>query len=117
LPAVREFVDLVPTLGELVKLDVPKNLEGSSFVPLLADPTQSWKKAVFMVDGDGGQVVRTQKYSYLELKKGPVRTALYDLEQDPWETVNLANDPASAEARQELAELLKQGWKAALRRP
>ena len=54
---------------------------------------------------------------YLELKKGPVRTALYDLEQDPWETVNLANDPASAEARQELAELLKQGWKAALPRP
>ena len=112
-----EFVDLVPTLGELVKLDLPKNLEGSSFVPLLADPSQSWKKAVFMVDGDGGQVVRTQKYSYLELKKGPVRTALYDLEQDPWETVNLANDPASAEARQELAELLKQGWKAALPRP
>ena len=24
-----EFVDLVPTLGELVKLDLPKNLEGT----------------------------------------------------------------------------------------
>jgi len=109
-----EFVDLVPTLGELVKLDLPENLEGTSFVPLLADPEQSWKQAVFMVDGDGGQMVRTRKYSYLELKKGPVRTALYDLEKDPWETVNLADEPAYAEARGEMADLLRQGWRAAL---
>jgi uncharacterized sulfatase len=112
-----EFVDLVPTLGELVKVDLPKNLEGLSFVPLLANPDQSWKKAVFMVDGEGGQMVRTRKYSYLELKKGPVRTALYDMEKDPWETVNQADDSAYAEARQEMADLLKQGWKAVLPRP
>lgn len=109
-----EFVDLVPTLGELVKLELPKNLEGTSFAPLLANPDQPWKKAVFMVDGDGGQTVRTRKYSYLELKKGPVRTALYDLERDPWETVNLAADRAHAQARQDMAELLKRGWKVAL---
>jgi arylsulfatase A-like enzyme len=109
-----EFVDLVPTLGELVKLALPKNLEGTSFVPLLADPDQTWKKAVFMVDGDGGQMVRTRQHSYLELKKGPVREALYDLERDPWETVNLADDPARAQTRQEMAGLLKKGWKAAV---
>jgi len=109
-----EFVDLVPTLGELAKLDLPKNLEGTSFVPLLVNPDQPWKKAVFMVDGDGGQMVRTREYSYLELKKGPVPAALYDLEKDPWETVNLADDPAYAKPRQEMADLLKQGWKAAL---
>ena len=109
-----EFVDLVPTLGELAKLNLPKNLEGTSFVPLLANPDQSWKKAVFMVDGDGGQMVRTREHSFLELKKGPVRAALYDLEKDPWETINLAEDPAYAQARKEMADLLKHGWKAAL---
>ena len=106
--------DLVPTLGELVRCELPTNLEGTSFVPLFANPDRSWKKAVFMVDSDGGQVVRTRKHSYLELKKGPVRTALYDLEKDPWETVNLADDPAYAQVRQELAALLKDGWKSAL---
>jgi arylsulfatase A-like enzyme len=43
-----------------------------------------------------------------------VPAALYDLEKDPWETVNLADDPAYAKPRQEMADLLKQGWKAAL---
>ena len=46
--------------------------------------------------------------------KGAVPAALFDLEKDPWETVNLANDPAYAKTRQEMAGLLKAGWKAAL---
>ena len=109
-----EFVDLVPTLGELLKFDPKNKLEGTSFAPLLANPEQPWKKAVFMVDGDGGQVVRNRRFSYLELKKGPVQTALYDLEKDPWETINLAEDPAHAQTRQEMTGLLRAGWEAAL---
>ena len=109
-----EFVDLVPTLGQLVSLDLPKNLEGTSFVPLLVDPDRPWKKAVFMVDGDGGQMVRTRRYSYLQFKRGSVPAALYDLEKDPWETVNVVSDPAYAKARQEMVDLLQRGWKAAL---
>ncbi len=111
-----EFVDLVPTLGELVGFPLPENLEGISFVPLLVNPNQPWKKAVFMADGGGGQMVRTKKYSYLyfELKERPVLVALYDLEKDPWETINLAEDPAYAEVRREMAALLAAGWKAAL---
>ena len=112
--AFVEFVDIVPTVGELVKLDLPGNLEGTSFVPLLVHPDQPWKKATFIVDSDGGQAVRNRRWSYLELKKGPVAAALYDLEKDPWETVNLANDPAHAHARQEMADLLKAGWRGAL---
>jgi arylsulfatase A-like enzyme len=109
-----EFVDFIPTVGELVGLDLPSNLEGVSFVPLLSNPNQPWKKAVFMVENETNQVVRTRRFSYLEFGKGPVPAALFDLEKDPWETVNLADDPAYGNARQELAQLLKAGWKAAL---
>jgi len=109
-----EFVDLVPTLGELVQLDLPDNLEGTSFAPLLIDPSRPWKKAVFMVDGDAGQMVRTREFSYLVLKKGPVSAALYDLQNDPWETANLADDPAYAAVQREMAALLKAGWNGAL---
>lgn len=109
-----EFVDLVPTVCELLDLDVPPHLEGLSFAPLLANPNLPWKRAVFMVQSPAEQVVRNTRYSYLEFEKGPVPVALYDLETDPWETVNLAEDPAHAKARGEMAALLKAGWKAAL---
>lgn len=113
---IVEFVDLVPTLGELVKMDVPDNLEGISFAPLLADASRPWKKAMFLVEDDGefGEVVRTKKFSYLKFKKGPIAEAMYDLEKDPWETVNVVDDPQYAAARQEMAALLAAGWKAAL---
>ncbi len=114
---IVEFVDLVPTLGQLAGLDLPKNLEGVSFAPLLVDPARPWKKAMFLVEDDGdafGQVVRTKHHSYLEFKKGPIPAALYDLDKDPWETVNVVDDPAYAAVRKETADLLHAGWKAAL---
>jgi uncharacterized sulfatase len=111
-----EFVDIVPTLADLLKFDAKNALEGASFAPLLVNAERPWKKAVFMTDGNGDHVVRTRQFSYLEFKSGKadVPVALYDLRKDPWETVNLADDPAYAKTRGELAELLHAGWKAAL---
>lgn len=114
---IVEFVDLMPTLGDLLRLDLPDNLEGISFAPLLADPNRPWKKAAFIVEDDGdafGECIRTTKYSYMEFKKGAIPAALYDLEKDPWETRNVVDDPAYATVRKEMAELLHAGWKAAL---
>jgi arylsulfatase A-like enzyme len=108
-----EFVDFIPTLGDLVGIDVAPNLEGTSFAPLLANPERPGKSAVFMVHSPDELGVRNQRYRYLELKNGPVPVALYDLQSDPWETVNLAGDPSLAGVRAEMAALLRAGWKAA----
>ncbi len=71
--ACREFVecvDIVPTLADLLKFDARNALEGISFAPLLADAGRPWKKAVFMTDGNGDNVVRTRQFSHLEFKSG-----------------------------------------------
>lgn len=111
-----EFVDLIPTLAELCGFQIPANLEGVSFAPLLSDPARPWKTATFLVEGDSehGEVVRTRKFSYMEFEKGEMPAALFDLEKDPWETRNIVDDPAYAAARKEMADLLHAGWKAAL---
>jgi len=45
--ALVELVDIYPTLCELAGVPIPDHLEGHSFVPLLDEPEQTWKKAVF----------------------------------------------------------------------
>lgn len=45
--ALVEFVDIYPTLCELAGLQVPPQLPGRSFVPLLSHPDLPWKEAAF----------------------------------------------------------------------
>ncbi|MDA8746226.1 sulfatase [Rubripirellula amarantea] len=45
--ALVELIDIFPTLCELAEIPIPQHLEGKSFVPLLDDPKQPWKEAVF----------------------------------------------------------------------
>lgn len=45
--ALVELVDMYPTLTELAGLELPKHLEGQSFVPLLENPNKTWKGAAF----------------------------------------------------------------------
>lgn len=45
--ALVELIDMYPTLTELAGLELPEHLEGQSFAPLLENPNQEWKKAVF----------------------------------------------------------------------
>jgi arylsulfatase A-like enzyme len=116
---IVEFVDILPTFIDYCGLRKPDNLEGISLKPLLQENVnKTWKRAAFLTDQEQGQAVRTKKYSYMEFGR-PKQTAdfeaaLFDLENDPDETVNRINDPAYKEVKAEMADLLKRGWQSAL---
>ena len=101
-----------PTLTQLCSLPSPKGLEGTSFVPLLEDPSQPWKKAAFIQVAHGrshdvmGRSVRTERFRYTEWDFGKAGVELYDHEMDPDEFHNLAEDPAHAKDRAALHELI-----------
>jgi len=125
-----EFVDVYPTLCELSGLEIPQGLEGSSTVPLLANPNLPWKKAAFSqflregiwIAPDGieymGYAIRTKKYRYVEWvnweTKENAAYELYDCESDPQENHNIAGLPENGEIVKELAKQLKLGWRGAL---
>ncbi|WP_298484589.1 sulfatase [uncultured Maribacter sp.] len=45
--ALVELVDIYPSLCDLAGIDMPKNMDGKSFAPLLENPNQEWKTAAF----------------------------------------------------------------------
>jgi len=133
---IVELVDLYPTLIDLASLPNPEHdLEGSSFKSLLSDANTPWKSAAFSAsrrmtgssssnnplmttEGHDGQTIRTARYRYTEWtplgRDGEVLAELYDLEQDPQEYHNLADDPAHQNLVAELSARLATGWQGEL---
>ena len=116
--ALTELVDIYPTLCDVCHLPIPTELEGSSMMPVIEQPTRPWKTAVFSQFGGsshGGISIRTERYRYTEWgRKGNRGMELYDYEADPDETVNIAGLPENAELVVHLSERLHAGWQAAL---
>ena len=120
--ALTEYVDIYPTLVELCGLKQPNGLEGTSFVPLIEDPSRPWKKAAFSQypreqKNVMGYSIRTDTWRYTEwvtrdAKREVIARELYDQENDPLEKVNIAAQQPEAVKR--LSEQLAKGWKGAL---
>ena len=107
---LTEFVDIFPTLSDLAGLKIPENLAGVSLVKMLADPNiklKSFAQSQYHRRSDEvmGYAIRTEHFRFvgwleknfrrdaLTMDFKQVGTELYDIQNDPNETVNLANDP------------------------
>lgn len=109
---LTEFVDLVPTILDLLKIDPMPGLQGRSLVPVLTQGQEDHKEYVFsefLVDNKAMVRSKDWKYIYSSGKRdlgqgyatgnpptGPIHR-LYDLRNDPKETSNVSDDPANKE--------------------
>ena len=112
---IVELVDIYPTLCDACHLPIPQTLEGTSMMPLLEEPTRTWKSAAFSKVVRGGRSIRTAQYRYTEWgSNGRRGKELYDYYKDPHETRNIANLPQNAELIAHLSERLRAGWQRAV---
>jgi len=96
--ALVETADIYPTLAALAGLPAPTGLDGRSFDPLLSDPSAAHRDHAIHVYPRNkllGRAIRTDRYRLVEWKAigSDANTAefeLYDYEEDPGETKNLA---------------------------
>jgi iduronate 2-sulfatase len=110
---IVEGLDIYPTLAELAGLPPPPNLEGRSLVPLLKDPAGEWDHPAFSVWSEDGRTftgtaVRTARWRYAEYDQGKGGALLFDMQADPHQLKNLANDPKYAEEQAKLSALVKE---------
>lgn len=102
-----ETLDIYPTLAELCGLEAPAHLEGQSIVPLMSDPTLQEDRVVYTmwpitrqdydrtIAGYSAKTIRFNYVEWVELSTGKVvDVELFDHENDPLETKNVADDDA-----------------------
>jgi arylsulfatase A-like enzyme len=103
---------VMPTILELAGLPVPDGLHVGSLVPWMVDPTDEPDDDAAYAEYHGDEwglysmrMVRTRTAKYVYSPHGT--DELYDLEVDPHELVDRADDPAYAALRTELRARLK----------
>lgn len=130
---ITELIDMFPSLCELAGIEVPDYMQGTSFVPLIENPSRQWKSAAFSqfhrrprhaADGNRymGYSINTREYHYIEWyawePKSGTRGALkhrelYDRNSDPNETINIAAETILTNIADSLSIQLAAGWKQA----
>jgi arylsulfatase A-like enzyme len=99
---LTSIIDLPPTLLDVAGIDIPSEMQGHSFLPLIRDPEAEWRDEVLVQISEEqvGRALRTPRWKYSV--SAPERNAwndasamvyqeefLYDLASDPYELNNL----------------------------
>jgi arylsulfatase A-like enzyme len=109
--AITEYIDIYPSLAELVGIEAPKTVEGKSFVPILngETPNKDWavskfKDMVTLIKGDlfYTEWIKNDGVAYARM--------LFDHKTDPLELDNLAEKPEYQEKVKALAKELREKW-------
>ncbi len=107
--AVVSYIDLYPTLCDLVGLSQPSHLQGNSLVPILNDPTITGGQ-VYSRYGRG-EAITTEQYIYTEYinyNNVYVSRMLYDHSSDPDENVNVAEQSTYSSIATQLQSSLRE---------
>jgi arylsulfatase A-like enzyme/Tfp pilus assembly protein PilF len=105
VPGVVSLVDLMPTVLQALKVDLPAQVQGRSLLPLMTAKTDEKSRSIYAetflprlhFNWSELRSVETEKYQFIEAPK----PELYDLSRDPAETQNVyAETKAVAEELQ-----------------
>ena len=96
--ALVYIFDIFPTIAAYAGLPAPGTVEGQNLQPLLLDSDLSGRNAAFYAYRSEQRGIRTVAgWKFIQYEVAGVRTEqLFDLNSDPYEINNLANDTALA---------------------
>ena len=107
-------IDIVPTLSDYAGIRTEEKFTGKSWRTIIDDPDAVWRSHVVVELADykpdksrKGRMIRDEKFKYHIFSSGNRNEQLFDLENDPDETKNLAYDPNFQSIKVELRDHLQ----------
>ena len=93
-------IDVTSTIADLAGVKPPKTWQGKSLMPLVNGEQKSINRDTILIEHlwefeniPPSEGVRTSEWKYLRYVNDKSLEELYNLKQDPKETINLASDP------------------------
>lgn len=108
--SLTELADIFPTLSELAGLKIPISVQGKSLVPVLKDQEATVREGALSLNRNSYSI-RISDWAFMRYADGS--TELYDMESDPHQFTNLADDPGYSTTHREISALLDLRLKAA----
>ncbi len=107
--AFSYLLDIYPTLCSLLGIEAPDRVEGESLAGIWKGETESVRETVFLPYQETQRSVRDKRWKLCVYPKINFQQ-LFDLQNDPYEQHNLADDPKYAAQKVRLMSKLKQ-WR------
>lgn len=115
IPQLMVNIDWAPTMLDIAGVQAPKEIQGTSFLPLIKGNAQNWRKAAYYHYYEFPQPhhvyphfgVRTEQYTLARFYGPSDAWELYDLEKDPGEVNNLYGQKGYEQVTDTLKQQLK----------
>lgn len=103
------LLDVYPTLCDLAGIDIPQSVDGRSFAKMFTDSSYITREDLYLAFQARIRGVMDQRYKLIEYRTDKVKlTQLFDLEKDPWETMNFYDMTGYEEITQRLRQRLQE---------
>lgn len=108
--ALLYLYDIFPTLVDLCELPKPTNIDGENFAPLLKGKNIDTRKSLYTAYRNTVRAVRTKDWKLIKYPNQNYQQ-LFNLDKDPLELNNLADNPEYKVKVEELSELMGNWYK------
>ncbi|MHA1697443.1 MAG: sulfatase-like hydrolase/transferase [Promethearchaeota archaeon] len=94
-PAYAYLLDIFPTICHLINIDIPPTVDGQDLTKAMKATSNPIREYMYYAFCGEQRAIKNRKFKLIEyvVKGKHIKSQLFNIEEDPWETRNLIAEP------------------------